>query len=72
MNQSDVKTFDVVIEATGKAVGKMRNEVTVVLGNDGGLLQRPSWRSPLFPCYGQCIPIGKRPKLKKQQQQPNE
>lgn len=47
MNQNAVKTFDVVIQATGKAVGKMRNEVTVVLGNDGGTFEMATDEGPM-------------------------
>ena len=47
MHDDSIKTFDVVIEATGKAVGKMRNEVTVVLGNDGGTFEMATDEGPM-------------------------
>jgi uncharacterized OsmC-like protein len=47
MNESAVKTFDVVIKASGNAVGKMRNEVTVVLGNGGGTFEMATAEGPM-------------------------
>ncbi len=39
MSDEKVNTFDVVMEATGTAVGKMRNEVTVTHGGSGATFE---------------------------------
>ena len=46
MGEDKVKTFDVIIEAKGQAVGKMRNEVMVTLGDDGGTFEMATDENP--------------------------
>lgn len=47
MSDDEVKTFEVVIDATAKAVGKMRNEVTVYSGVSGNTFQMATDEGPV-------------------------
>jgi uncharacterized OsmC-like protein len=47
MSEDEVKTFEVVIDAKAKAVGKMRNEVTIHSGVSGNVYEMATDEGPI-------------------------